>query len=223
MGKPLKNIIESVKEELAQYKLSDDFPIEREYLVDKANDCRAALIRDAYTAGKIEGGYYQQMCCIEVLCADVGCEINGVTIPSGQVVWYADLPALVQDIGELNIKYFGLMGFVGNFIRRSWENWLNIEGNVWTSTKPSYTLIGSRAYFKNLPTTGLKFLCLVAILYNPVDSCNYDENTEYPVPSDLTLQTLMCKDILSKWVSFPDPKNDGKFPDVTDTGQARKK
>ncbi|KKS17318.1 MAG: PAS domain S-box, partial [Candidatus Uhrbacteria bacterium GW2011_GWB1_41_7] len=56
--------------------------------------------------GLMDPKYYQQMCCIEVECARPGCEVGGVTIPLDTVVWYADLPVLVQDIGWTDIKYF---------------------------------------------------------------------------------------------------------------------
>jgi len=224
MGKSLIRIVESVKEELSHYKLTDDFPITDEYLADKADDVRASLIREAYKNKKIDEKYYQQMCCIEIECAKPGCDVNGVNIPMDYVVWYADLPTLVQDIGWDDIKYFGLMGFIQDFDRKSMGNWINIEGNVWTGLKPAYTIIGNRAYFKNLPTSGITFLCLVAILYKPTTACNYQVDDEYPVPSDMTLQMLMKKDILSTgFIPLPDKIHDGKAPDITDMNPGKKR
>jgi len=225
MGKPLRNIVESIKEELSRYKITDDFAIDDEYLKDKVNDVRASLIREAYRSGMIDEKYYQQMCCLEVECSEVGCEISGVTIPSGIKVWYTDLPTLVQDIADKDIKYFGLMGLTSKWSRISMESFLNLEGNIWSSTSTVYTMVGNRIYIKNLPTTGVKFVCLVGILYNPVESCDFDINDDYPVPSDLTLQMLVKKDIMSTgFIALPDNYNDGRAPDVTDVGgQGRKK
>ena len=220
MAKPLPNIIESIKEELSHYKITDDFVMEDEYLIDKVNDFRASLIRDSYRNKLIDGKYYQQLCCLEIECLEVGCEINGITLPSGIVVWYVDLPTMVQDIGFLDIKYLGLMGFTDKWREVSWNDFMNIEANLWSGTKTVFTRVGSRAYIKNLPAPNTpKFACLVGILYNPVDSCDYDENDEYPCPSDITLQMLVKKDIMSTgFMPLPDTKNDGKSPDITDVG-----
>jgi hypothetical protein len=225
MAKSIKKIIESVREELGQYKLSDDFPIEDEYLLDKANDCRASLIRDVFKSGVIDDNFYQEECCLEVNCVDAGCTINGTFIPSGNVLWYVDLPALVTDVAWYDVKYFGTVGFTNDFSRKNFFGWLHPEGNIWTANKPMFTIIGNRAYIKNLPTPGLRYLCMIGLFYNPTDICDYDlETDEYPVPSDITLQLLMKKDILSTWQTpIPDPHQDGKYPDITDAGQQPQK
>lgn len=225
MAKSIIRIISAVKEELSQYKLSDDFPIDPEYLIDKANDVRATLIRDEFRNGNVNGKFYMKICCLDIICEKEGCTINGKFYNSGSLLWTMKLPALVSGIGWFDISYLGSDGFEDNFKRYNLQGWMNLEGNIMTGTKPAYTIVGDTAYFKNLPTQGIAKVCMVGVPYNPVSICNYKKDTdEYPVPSDTTLQMLMKKDILSTYHVVPDPHQDGRAPDIYMLGgQSQKK
>jgi hypothetical protein len=72
-----------------------------------------------------------------------------------------------------------------------------------------YTIVGSEAYFKNLPTHGIKFLCIIALIKDPTNSCNWIlSKTEYPVPSATKLELLVVKDIVSLWGMPEDKQQD---------------
>jgi hypothetical protein len=215
MSKTLPRIIESVREELSNYHLTDDFPMPYEYLVDKAIDAREALIKEEIDAGKtLDSRYYQKVCCLEVTCHREGCTVNGQFIPSGSVTWEVKLPKLISGVGWLSILYLGTDEFKKSFTRKEFDAWMNLSGNIWTSTNPTFAVVGNSAYLKNMPTSDFKYICAILLLSNPVDSCEWKEDeNEFPVPSDYKLQLLMVKDILSK---FGVPKD--KQDNATDPG-----
>ena len=194
--------------------MNDDFPIPYEYLVDSANDMRKVLIKEEFRAGRIDQRYYQRMCCLELECHRFGCTVDGVFVPSSSVIWEVKLPSLVAGVGDLDILYLGTdqigTDYVNEgFIRKNFIGWQNLSGNMWTGTKPHFTTVGQYAYIKNPPTSDFKFLCIIALLDNPIAACDWnDDSMEYPVPDDYKLRLLMKKDILSTYGLPQDKIND---------------
>ena len=207
----LPQIVFSIKEKLSGFKLNDDFKLDDKYIIMKCNEWRSTLITDLYNNKiAIDGKYYQRICCIEVSCNKLGCSIGGNFYYSGELIWEAELPERITEVGELDILYFGKDDFKKSFSRKSFDGWVNNKGNLRTGYDPMYTIVGSQSYFKNLPTHGIKFLCLIALLKDPTTACNWVQSTEeYPVPSAVKLEILVVKDIVSLWGIQPDKLNNG--------------
>jgi len=206
----LPQIIYNIKEKLSAFKLNDDFKLDDEYIKGKVNEWRSTLITELYDNRKaIDGKYYQRICCVEVDCYKLGCSIGGTFYYSGELIWRADLPERITEIGDLDILYFGKDDFKRSFGRKSFDGWVNNKGNLRTGLLPIYTIVGNEAYFKNLPTHGVKFLCLIVLLKDPTSACNWlTDETEYPVPSATKLEMLIVKDIVSLWGIAQDKMND---------------
>lgn len=199
MAKTLTRILHSVIEKYSQYKPTDDLDISEEFIIDKINDIRSTLIRDEYTTGKIDEKYYQRSCCWDIECYKQGCTIAGEWIPAGTVIYGVELPALITDVDWNDILFLGSSDWQ-KFHRKTLEAWMSNENNPWTGNMPIYTVIGNMAYIKNKDVigTGMKKVCGVFLLANPVESCDYNKDeTIYPVPSEFKLELLVLKDILS--------------------------
>jgi len=199
MAKSFIRIVESVKEKYTNFNIRDDLRVPDELIRDKVHDWRATLIRDEFRSTNIiDQNYYQKTCCIEITCEAQSCTIGNYTVPSGTVIWSVELPALVTGVGWKDILYLGPDNMLTNFDRYSLSGLAGLQGNIWTGNEPAYTTIGNIAYFLNLPTSGSRFLCLVALVNNPTVVCDYDLDADiYPTPSDTKLEMLVLKDLLS--------------------------
>lgn len=215
MAKSLKKIYDMLVDELQQYQPSDDFPIPRKLILDKIHDARAAIIRREYKdSKKIDPAYYQPICCVEVDCLPQGCTFNGVFVASGETIWHAVLPALITDVDDLNLIYVGQDNYSRPWSLMNFEAWMNVEGNIATGTLPAGTIVGSDLYLKNLPTQGIKFICIIALVYDPTSVCNWDDDKPYPAPDDMTIQMLVKKDINAVYPILPDNRQDSRPPEV---------
>jgi len=201
--KPLKTIIDEVKIDIKAF--SDDQRIVNldEYIQEKADDIRATLIRAELTnSGSLDPKYYgNPVCCVEIECVQQSCEIHGVDIYSGTVLWKTNnLPALIGGVGDKDIIYLGSDNLQSSFKRVSLSGFANSDGDIWNSNNPMYFISGNIAYFKNLPTSGSKFICAIGLWQKPTSVCSYNLATDiYPVPSDYKLKILLKQDILKSW------------------------
>lgn len=209
MAKTLNQIVYSIIEKYTQHKPSDDLELPEEFLIGKINDIRATLIRDEYNNGTIDEKYYQKMCCIDVECEENGCTIRGEFISTGSSTIKITLPPLITDVDWNEISFLGSPEW-NKFHRKTLDAWISNEDNPWTGGKPIYTVVGSEAYLRNLITPGMRKVCGIFLLSNPVDACDYDKDVDiYPIPSEYKLELLVLKDLLS--VGYKgDMLNDGQ-------------
>ena len=89
--------------------------------------------------------------------------------------------------------YFGLDDFSTQFARNSFDGYMSNEGALWTSRMPIYVVVDGKALLKNLPNPGIRFICIMALLFNPTDICEFDEEAPYPVPDVHKLELLVKK------------------------------
>lgn len=202
----LKEIAYSILESIKGYHITDDNEIPLEWIVKKINDINAILIDEDFKQGKSLESYMQKLCCIEVLCERTECE----GIPSGDVIFYSEIPRLNTKIGNKNISYLGLSDMSTSFRRVSYTGF-EIGNALSYATRPIYTVLNDKIYYKNLPTTGIKYLCLVGILNDPTTACNWDNDNQYPSPDVYKLELLVKQDILSTYPKIPkDELNDSR-------------
>ena len=178
------DIIDQVKGQIN----SDDSRLEEGWVIGQMNDVRAVLIKQEIDQKKALGDYfYQQTCCLEVKCKELECD----GIKSGEKQWYVELPELIGGIEWNDIKYLGLNDFKSSFERTSLVGFNNYEGNIYVGGKPAYNVIGNYdgdgmiAVLKNLPSAGIKYLCLIGVLSEPSSQCDDSLDNIYPLPDHL--------------------------------------
>lgn len=201
--RPLKLLIDEIKIDLKQFTDDDRINYLDEYLQDKADDIRAALITSEYnTTGRLDDKYYQNACCIEVECLKQGCEIDGHCMPSGTVIWKTkNLPYLIEGLSSYSdLRYLGTDDYQHNFKRVSLTSFMNSDGDIFNKHDVYYYMVGNTAYFKNLPTSGVHFLCAIGLWSKPTAVCKYDMMKDiYPIPSLYKFKVMMRMDILKSW------------------------
>ena len=202
----LKAIIDSTKETVSNFNLTDTFPVDDEWMMDKADTIRELLIQQ--NVKKIQQSMYQLITCLEIEQVQPGCTINGIYVPTGGILHKVVLPELVQGIGDQAIRYFGLADFKGSFTNRPIETFQKEVRDRWTNKQIKSAFIGRDAYLKNVPC-GMQRVWLVAIVKHPRTICDYDDETsDYPCPAEYKLELLLAQDILSSMGIDRDELND---------------
>jgi hypothetical protein len=150
------------------------------------------------------------MCCLEVECRKASCVINGQSVKSGTKEYYVELPKLVGGIGWADIKFLGLDDYKTNFVRKNLLGFNTSDGDYWGRNNALFTIIGKEAKLKNLPTAGLRYVCLIGILDDPTTACTWDADIEYPLPNHLIakLEIIVLKQILSTYNIKGDYRSD---------------
>jgi hypothetical protein len=120
---------------------------------------------------------------------------------------------LISKIGWNNIKYLGDDDFTNGigFTRKSLSGFGVSNHGRWTGEKPVYTKLGSKIYLKNLPTIGMKFITMGALLFNPLAACNFDSTNAYPVPSHYKLELFVLKHLITSYNLPRDVLDDARF------------
>lgn len=225
----VNEIVYSIMEQLTGFTPSKDTRIPEEFIIHQMNNIRAVLIKEKFDQDKtISDSNYQLICCLEVKCDRIIC--NGVD--SGDKIYYVEFPKLMEGLENTSIKFVGTVEFGGNdpirshFDRYGFNAWTFSHKLPYVGKRPSYTIVGGYqagdtkidktiALLKNLPTAGLRSLCALILLDNPLEgSCNSDEtmNMEYPIPSHMRykLEMLVLQQILSTMNTPSDDINNSK-------------
>ena len=211
-NKSLLKIIYSVIEQLSGFNVPQTQPYDEEHLKDMINGFRSMVLKEEINQTRmLSDSYYQTMCCLEVICRNQSCVVGGETILSGSKQYYVELPKLIGGVGNADIKYLGLDDYKNGFKRVNLFGFNTSDGNKYGRLDPIYTVIGKEAILKNIPTKGIKYVCLIGILDDPTTSCTWDDDVEYPLPNNLIakVEMLTLKQILSTYNIKPDLRNDG--------------
>lgn len=206
MSVTLAEIGFSIRNQVKGFFSSDDERIDIEFIYKKVKDVRSLLIRElSNSRDPMDPALYQEICCLEVKCEEVVC--NG--IKSGVKQFYIELP-FIENIRNA-IAFLGTADRKIQFKERSYMGKLFGHAATWTGNTPYFTIVDDKAILGNLPTTGLKFLCLVAILEDPLNERCYlrDENEHYPIPSNMVhqLELIVIKQLMSVLQLPTDLKN----------------
>ncbi len=202
--KTVNEHINMIEEHLQAYKPTNDFSIPSELILGYMNVVRAAIIRQEKLL--LDSSYYQMVDCLEVECVERGCVIAGYHVKGGGIK-RVNLPNLVSGIAPYDIRYLGGMDLETAGTRLSVEGFVNFKYTRWTKNMFHYCVIGNEAYIRNLPTTNnddTKRVTGILLLDNPVDACNWTDDTLYPCPSDYRLQVLTIQHILTAYRIYPD-------------------
>jgi hypothetical protein len=222
MDKTKKEMIFSILEGLNSYNISDDTVFDEDHIGYQIDIARISLIKEESIAKKLGESYYQSQCCIEVECEAEGCDVPEIGfVKSGDITYYAELPGLISFIGYDNIKYLGGPGWNNPFYKVPFSTFVQGTTGIWTTGKPIFTEISGKVLFKNLPTDGLKYICLLGLLESPESSCEYDEEKPYPVSDPLKIEIIVIKNLLSRLGINYKEKNDAS-PDLQQQQQSKR-
>lgn len=199
----------SIRNQVKGFFSVDDERIDIEFVYKKIRDVRSLLIRNQLREQRmLDPALYQEICCLEIKCRQTTC--NG--IKSGADEYYVELPKIENGVGFCAIKYLGTIDKLNAFNHKNYQGYLYGQSSPYTGDKPYYTIVGSEALIKNLPTTGGKYLCLIAILEDPLNGGCYmaNENDPYPVSNVMVheLELIVIKQLMSVLNVQPDLKND---------------
>jgi hypothetical protein len=186
-----KKIVYDIIDSVSNFIVTDDNRfLDYERILDKVYEVRASIIKDE---GILTDEMFSDMCCLEVQCDDVVCN----NVSAGETRYYIDIPDTVKG----SIRYLGLADWKTPFTNLGMTGMIALDGNEWTASMPGYYLSDGRAYLYNLPTDGIRYLCLSAVFENPQDMCDYDDEKEFPFPMEYIhkLKLLVKKDILSTY------------------------
>lgn len=220
--------IDSIKEQCTGKVPSDDTRLEDLFILHQMNIIREVLIKDSILNNVIEEGFYQLKCCIPIECDRIIC--NG--LDSGEKVFFALLPKLIEGVGWNNITYFGNVEFAkhrrglhNKWDRYNFSGFLAIEYQEWIGNRPGYTVIGGYkagsteidsniAMLKNMPNTGGRSLCVLGLFANPEEGLCDEETVydiDYPIGSlGYKMELNVIKQILSTEGSRADESNDAR-------------
>lgn len=200
----------SIRNQAKGYFSSDDERIDIELIYKMVHQIRATLIKNLLREKRtIDNNFYQEICCLEVQCRNITC----AGVDSGEVEYYVDAPSL-EDLGGNEVIYFGTADKRTEFSSRNYMGKLYGNYSAWTGNKPYYTIVGSEFKIGNIPTNGLKYVCLIGILSNPFEGKCYSltENDPYPVPNHIVheLELIAIKQLMSTLNVPPDVKNNSQ-------------
>jgi len=113
-------------------------------------------------------------------------------------------------LGYNGVKYFGTTDKKTPFRRVSYPGYLYSDHESYTSKAPSYTLLDTKAFLKNLPTDTLKFICIIGIFENPRGHCKPED--AFPIARHLVhkLELIAVKQLVSTISIGPDEYNNAK-------------
>jgi hypothetical protein len=198
----------SIRNQVKGHFSTDDERIDIELIYKMIRDVRSLLIeKQIKQQGFIDPELYQEICCLEIKCRNLEC--NG--IKTGETEYYVELPALETTFGRFAIKYFGTVDKKIPFNRKSFEGYLWGKSSPWTGNKPYYSIVGFEAKIRNLPTTAGKYVCIIAVLEDPLNGKCYrlTENDPYPISQSMVheLELICIKQLMSTLQSLPDERN----------------
>jgi len=184
----LHAISSRIWEEIQGGWIYDDERINIKLIKDKVHVARAKVIGEYFRKRiYIDTSYYQQ-CCLDVICQSV-CD-------SPHKEYVVKLPQLIGTVGRRNIKFLGTVDRQLSFENK--DTFIDYTTSIPFSgdASPYFTRVDNFAILNNLPTPNPKKLLLVALLSDPLDCGDCDEDSPYPIPggeflSDIERQVMM--------------------------------
>jgi hypothetical protein len=207
MSKTLAEIGYSIRNQVKGYYSTDDERIDIQLIYDKCWDVRAVLLKDEFRQfKKINDQDFTTECCLEVQCGSIVC--NGMD--SGVQEYYVEIPKVESALGYDAIKYFGTVDKATPFRRGNYQSFLYSGHEKYTGKVPFFTIVDDKAILKNLPTKGLKFVCMIGVLEDPRNICNEDD--PFPIARHLVhkLELLVIQQLMSTLNIGPDENNDAR-------------
>jgi len=217
MAKTKQQVIDSILEQVSAFELTDDNPIDRDWLGAKIDDIREKLILEQFNAKRsIDDAYYELDCCVEIECAELAqCSVDGITFSSGEKVYWFDASNVIGGLDGKAIKSaflaidgFGNDGVMKSISLRSLSGFNTVDGLRYTRNSMFMTVIGAKGYVRNLPNDGIRMICVVMAKRSPGSGCGDLNDVQYPVPDYHKLEYIARQEILNGFQFSPDRLND---------------
>jgi hypothetical protein len=207
MAESLEQIAYRIRDSIKGYLPNQDEIMDIEIIYRKMAAVRSLLLKEQYNTQKyLDESIFGQKCCLEVQCSPIACD----GIESGDVEYWVDAPNIEALLDDQAIRYFGGPDMKSPYTHRSLNGANFQQYNTYTSHTPSYTITGTKFTLYNLPTKGLKYVCLVAVFEDVMSVCKPED--QFPLPSSLIhkMELLIKKDLMSTLALKPDLKNDAQ-------------
>lgn len=202
----LNEIAYSIKNRLEGFIPSDDSVLDIEYIYSRINVARSNLVMTLEKNKiSIDDSFYQKICCLKIECESTVC--GGMELSNS---YYVELPDRINI--NHTIKYFGDVDLSQSFTLVSNTGFIFNHASQFSKNIPYYTLIGNKAYVKNLPTSDMEYMCMVAILNNPLDGkcIRSSADDQYPLPQIYVqdIEQMVINELMPSMMVFPDNAND---------------
>jgi len=198
MNKSINKIVESIMIDFRQVTDEDYLATKRNYIIDKIHAIRATLIRDEYESSKrIDKQFYMKYS-TSIVCQRNEFIINNITFTSKSYLYTAELPTLIQGVGDKNILFIGTDDYSTSFILKGFGGFQASSYNLHTSAMPLATLLGNTLLLKNVPKSMMALYTHI-LPYDPTEIPGFDNDSDYPCSSIYKLELLLKKDLLSTW------------------------
>jgi hypothetical protein len=207
MSKTLAEVGYSIRNQVKGYFSSDDERIDIQLIYDKCWDVRSILLKDEYRQfKKINDQDFTPDCCLEVQCGTISC--GGMD--SGVKEFYVEIPKVEASLGQDAIKYFGTLDKRTPFRRVNFQGFMYSGFEKYTGRVPSFSIVDDKAILKNLPTKGLKYVCMIAVFEDPRNIC--EEDSPFPLARHLVhkLEIIVIQQLMSTLQIGPDEKNNAR-------------
>ena len=205
----LEQIRASITGQALGYVPNDDRRLRKRFLDHVIRSVRSELIKDfVKNSLGIPQGYYQRICCLDVLCDEIICD--GYKVPINTK--YLSIPQL-ENI-PFNPSYLGPEDGKAPFRRIPFAQFPFYTGGSFGRKEGAFAIQNDKA-FLHFPTgIHADSLCIYAILEDPTEkSCiTLSEKDEYPIPQNMIhkLELIALKQILSTLPIKADEVNDAR-------------
>lgn len=196
MSKSLAEINFSIRSPLKGWISSQNEVISDEFMYREIADARSFLLKKWFKENKwIDAQSYAQTCCLEICCHHIQCfdSISGQMVDSGDVQYKVTAPYIESSLGEQAVVYFGDVDMKHPYAKRSVMGAIFSAFNFYTHSVPSYSRVDNIWTVENLPETGTKFVTLVAVLEDVLNSCKPDDVFPFPNHLIYELETLVSQ------------------------------
>jgi len=216
-AKTLWSIRSSIRNELKGGWDIDDTRIHDRFIDDKIHDARNSILEDYSRSNPIDDSVYQKDCCLEIQCEELECD----GILTGTKQYYVNIKPLLSINGTTFVRYVGSVDLKHSATEVPLTAW-GLE-DTWTGNLFSYTRVTSdKMILRNLPTQGMKYLCVIAVFQSPEITCTEWKDKAYPIPGSLIRKLeydvvqILIKPFL---VSNPIQKNDAADVPINNGGK----
>ena len=193
-----KELTYSVWEILSGYNITDDNELTLTIIEENMLSMNQTLLREAYNNKRITQSMYVMDNFVEVEKMDHRIYAEGVTIKADGRFCVARMHELVAGVGNMDLNYFGSTDLSNNYSRKSFRNLANGSGGtLWTLHKPSYGIVQNVAYIEAQKLLGAKYVTAIGLWNDPREASEYDDNADFPTPSEYRLQLLTIQHLFT--------------------------
>jgi hypothetical protein len=186
-----KELTYSVWEIISGYHITDDSEYSLKQIEEIMLGMNQTLIREAYNNKHISQSLYVMDSFIEVKKMEHSVVAQGIPLKADGKFCKAELNELVAGVGQKDLSYFGSSDLSRNYSRKTLRGLINGDsGTLWSLYTPSYALSDNIAYMDAHKLSGAKYVTVIGLWNDPRKASGYDENKDFPTPSEYKLQML---------------------------------